>query len=97
MSAGNLPLIDLIRRGGPAVLVMQCPEFILVISAYGENDLVVEILPQSARGQSHWPRNAPVCRDLVARVEKIRNFPIAWFLLPKRRVTYHEYAMESGR
>jgi len=97
MSAANLPLIDLIGRGGPALLVMQSTEIILVISAFGEDDLLVEILPQSARGLSHWPRNAPVCRDLISRAGRIRDFPYAWFLLPKRRVMFFEYAMEFGR
>ncbi len=97
MYARDLPLIDIAGRGGPAALVMEREDYMFVIGASGEDDLAVEVLPQSVRGQSHWPRNAPVCQDLLSRLEKIRNFPIARFLLTKRKVTYYEYVMESGR
>ena len=81
MSIPNVPLIDIAGRGGPGALLMQSDANMLVITASGRDDLALEILSRTARGNCIWPNDAPVCLALMNKMAMIRNFPLARFEL----------------
>src|SRR5262249_14001922 len=88
MSAQHIALVDLVGHGGPAALLMQSDQHMLVIRSSGQDDLVLEILPTSARGTTHWPKDAPVCQALLQKIDRNRDLLLERFPIRKWEIRH---------
>jgi hypothetical protein len=93
MSVQDVGLVDLAGHGGPAALLMQSDQHMLVIRSSGQDDLVLEILPRSARGNTHWPKDAPVCQALLQKIDRNRNVLLSRFPIRKWEIRRYEHEM----